>query len=232
MPKVETVLSPALIPFHPMEGKVAVIIDVLRATTSICYALGNGARRIVPTTTPDECILYAKRGFLCAAERNGLQVDGFDLGNSPTGFTPDVVKGRDIALTTTNGTYTLLESHEAEHRLIGSFLNLTALIEELKALKLSVVLVCAGWKNKVNLEDTLFAGAVAEGLKDEFEEDCDSTLMARDLWNTHRSDPSKLLRQASHARRFERLGIDDLPFCLQIDLLKQVPVYRHGEIIV
>ncbi|TNE81678.1 MAG: 2-phosphosulfolactate phosphatase [Bacteroidetes bacterium] len=232
MATIETILSPALIPFHNLEGRSAVVIDILRATTSICHALDNGAVSMVPVSTPEECLLYRKKGYLCAAERNGLQLDGFDMGNSPEGFAKEVVAGKDIAITTTNGTFALLESRDAARHFIGSFLNMAALAKVLIDANEDVVMVCAGWKNKVNLEDSLFAGALSELLLEAgFTTDCDSTLMCVDLWKDGKSDLDQSLRRASHARRFEKLGIDDLPFCLQMNTQQTVQEYVGGRII-
>src|SRR5687767_4519345 len=108
MPGIETVFSPALIQHHALDNRSVVIIDVLRATTSMCYALYEGARSLMPVSTPEDCLRYRDLGCLCAAERNGLKLDGFDMGNSPMEFNRGLVEGRDIAITTTNGTYALL----------------------------------------------------------------------------------------------------------------------------
>lgn len=232
MANIETILSPALIPFHDLEGKAAVIIDILRATTTICFALDNGAASMLPVSTPDECLLYRKRDFLCAAERNGLQLEGFDMGNSPEAFQKEVVAGKHIAITTTNGTFALLESRDADKHFIGSFLNIDALAKHLSGLGQSVTMVCAGWKNKVNLEDSLFAGALSQKLLDlGFDTECDSTLFCTELWKNEKEDLHNFVRKSSHAQRFEKLGIDDLPFCLQMNTIQSIQEYKHGRIV-
>lgn len=230
MPTVETIFSPALIKYHSLENKSAVIIDVLRATTSICYAFHQGARSMTPVSTPDDCLRYRTLGHLCAGERNGVKLDGFDMGNSPDEFRAEIVKDRDIAITTTNGTYALFEAKDASRIYIGSFLNLSALGQHLREEQHDVALICAGWKNKVNLEDSLFAGALAS-LLDGFESDCDSTLMARSLWEGAKDRLHSFVEQSSHARRFSRLGIDDLPVCLDTDRCPVIPEYTEEQIV-
>lgn len=232
MPQIETIYSPALIRYHELDGKTAVIIDVLRATSSMCYALKEGALSITAVAEPEICLTYREKGYLCAAERNGLQLEGFDMGNSPEGFRREKVLGRKIAMTTTNGTHALLECRDAAERVIGSFLNLSALSDYLLKAGNDIVLVCAGWKNKVNIEDTLFAGALAARLYPGFTTECDATIMAMDLWSGHCQNPAGLVEKSSHARRFHRLGIDDLPFCLQQDTAPVVPVLRGEELLV
>ena len=230
MASIETVLSPALLRHHALEGRTAVIIDVLRATSSICYALHEGARSLLPVATPEDCLRYRSLGCLCAAERNGVKLDGFDMGNSPEEFGAERVAGRDIAITTTNGTYALLESAEAKRIVIGSFLNIDTLAEWLRAEQQDVTLVCAGWKNKVNLEDSLFAGALASRLG-EFVTECDSTLMVKALWEHAEPRLHEVVSTSSHARRFSRLDIDDLPLCLDLNRCPVLPVFYEDRIV-
>ncbi len=230
MPNIETIFSPALIGHHSLEGRNAVIIDVLRATTSMCYALDQGAKSLMPVATPEDCLRYRSLGCLCAAERDGIKLEGFDMGNSPDEFNKSVVEGRDIAITTTNGTYALLESQSARRIFIGSFLNIQALADYLIADGQDVSLVCAGWKNKVNLEDSLFAGALASLLTG-FTNDCDSTLMAIELWNASKNNLHDVVNRSSHAQRFKRLGVDDLPICLDLNRCPVVPEYVSDRIV-
>lgn len=230
MPNIETIFSPALIGHHALEDRNAVIIDVLRATTSMCYALDQGAKSLMPVATPEDCLRYRSLGCLCAAERNGEKLDGFDMGNSPEEFNKSIVDGRDIAITTTNGTYALLESQSARRIFIGSFLNIQALADYLIADNKDVSLVCAGWKNKVNLEDSLFAGALASLLTG-FNTECDSTLMAVELWGASKNNLHEVVDRSSHAQRFKRLGVDDLPICLDLNRCPVVPEYVSDRIV-
>src|ERR1700754_1048257 len=181
--KLEVCLTPALIPLFKVEDHIVVVIDIFRATTSICYGIDNGAEAIIPVSQVEECLAYQEihPEYLLAAERNGEVVSGFDFGNSPFSYTKEKVNGKTIVLTTTNGTHALHLSRSAKRVIIGSFLNLTAVCNWLKTQNENILLVCAGWKNNFNLEDTLFSGAVVEQLKHlNFQPD-DPAIAANDL---------------------------------------------------
>src|SRR6185312_11340150 len=166
MNELNVCLTPALIPLYNVGDYIVVIIDIFRATSSICYGIENGAEAIIPVSQVEECAAYRERGldYLLAAERDGAVVDGFDFGNSPFSYTTEKVAGKTVVLTTTNGTHALHISRGAKKIVTGSFLNLTALCNWLKKQDENILLVCAGWKNNFNLEDTFFAGAVIEQL--------------------------------------------------------------------
>ena len=146
MTELHVCLSPALIPLYPIEDYTVVIIDIFRATSSICYGIENGAEAIIPVAEVEECAAYREMGlnYLLAAERNGEVVTGFDFGNSPFSYTAEKVAGKTVVLTTTNGTHALHLSRSARKVVIGSFLNLTALCNWLKTQNGNLLLVCAG----------------------------------------------------------------------------------------
>ena len=220
-------LTPALLPLYNVEEYIVVVIDIFRATSSICYGIENGAEAIIPVSQVEECSAYREKGldYLLAAERDGKVVDGFDFGNSPFSYTAEKVAGKTIVLTTTNGTQALHLSRAAKRVVIGSFLNLTALCEWLKTQDENILLVCAGWKNNFNLEDTLFAGAVVEQLKYSGFKLDDAAIAANDLYQTGKADISQYLKKTSHSERLKALGIEkDIEFCLQVDLTTAIPV--------
>lgn len=224
---IEVVFTPALLPLYQVEGKTVVVIDILRATSTMCVAFQTGVSKILPVATPDECSMFRDFDFLCAAERNAVKVDGFDLGNSPFEYHNPLLAGRNIAFTTTNGTKAIKMAKElkAAQVLIGSFLNITALCQQITQLNLPVVLLCAGWKDKYNLEDTLFAGALVNQLQDTFSINCDAALTARQLYISMKDDLETWVRQSSHAKRFQLLHMqtDDVQYCLQQDITQHVP---------
>ncbi|MGI4749211.1 MAG: 2-phosphosulfolactate phosphatase [Janthinobacterium lividum] len=228
---IETCLTPALLPLYQLENSIVVIIDIFRATSSICYGIENGAEAIIPVAQVEECAAYREKGldYLLAAERNGEVVTGFDFGNSPFSYTKEKVAGKTIVLTTTNGTHALHLSRAAKKVIIGSFLNLSALCSWLKSQQENVLLVCAGWKNNFNLEDTLFAGAVVDQLKaDNYELD-DPSIAANDLFQLGKNDLNTYLQKTAHSERLKKLGIEeDIKFCLQVDLTTAIPVLE-GE---
>lgn len=227
MKKLEVCLTPALIPLYKVEDYIVVIVDVFRATTSICYGIENGAEAIIPVSRVEECSAYREKGldYLLAAERDGEIVAGFDFGNSPFSYTEEKVAGKTIVLTTTNGTHALHLSRKAKKIVIGSFINLTAICNWLKAQQENILLVCSGWKNNFNLEDTLFSGAVVEQLKGgDFRLD-DPAIAANDLYRLAQGDLDAYLKKTSHSERLKKLGIEeDIAFCLNVDLTTAIPV--------
>src|SRR6201996_7203592 len=233
-PLLEVCLSPALLSLYNVEDYIVVIIDIFRATSSICYGIENGAEAIIPVAQVEECVAYREKGtgYLLAAERDGSVVEGFDFGNSPFSYTAEKVAGKTVVLTTTNGTQALHLSRKAKKVVIGSFLNLTALCDWLKTQNENILLVCAGWKNNFNLEDTLFSGAVVEQLKaGNFKTD-DSAIAANDLYQIGKADINQYLKKTSHSERLKKLGIEkDIEFCLQVDLTTAIPILDGDKLI-
>ncbi|WP_428330445.1 2-phosphosulfolactate phosphatase [Mucilaginibacter sp.] len=227
-------LTPVLIPLYNVEDHVVVIIDIFRATSSICYGIENGAEAIIPVSEVEECEAYREQGldYLLAAERNGEVVAGFDFGNSPFSYTKQKVAGKTVVLTTTNGTQALHLSRKAKKIAIGSFLNLTALCNWLKTQDENILLVCAGWKNNFNLEDTLFAGAVVEQLKTTGLKLDDAAIAANDIYQAGKNDINQYLKKTSHGERLKKLGIEkDIEFCLQIDITTAIPILDGDKLV-
>jgi 2-phosphosulfolactate phosphatase len=227
-------LAPPLIPLFEVEKYIVVIIDIFRATSSICYGIDNGAEAIIPVSRVEECLAYQENhpDYLLAAERNGEVVSGFDFGNSPFSYTKEKVAGKTVVLTTTNGTHALHLSKKAKQIIIGSFLNLSAVCSWLKNQDENILLVCAGWKNNFNLEDTIFAGAVVEQLKgDDFRLD-DAAIAANDLYRLAKNDLDGYLKKTSHSERLKQLGIEkDIAFCLQVDITRAIPVLEGERLV-
>ena len=165
---------------------MVVVTDILRASSAIVTAFMNGVERIIPVGTLEEAKAYKEKGYMVAAERDGIVRDFADFGNSPYNFTPERVKGKQIVYSTTNGTNAIHLASSGSQVLIGAYLNISALASSYQRNKEETCLVlCAGWKNKFNLEDTLFAGALAEMVleDDRFYTICDATLGAMDLYD-------------------------------------------------
>ncbi len=221
-----------MLPLYHVEESIVVIIDIFRATSSICYGIHNGAKAIIPVSTVEECLSFKHHGHLLAAERNGMVVEGFDFGNSPFSYSAEKVADQTIVLTTTNGTRSIELSKQAKKVVIGSFLNLSALCDWLKEQGEPVLLVCAGWKGNFSLEDTLFAGAVVERLQGAFLVQDDSAVAAVDLYQNAKGDLRRYLRKSSHSERLKKLNIEeDIAFCLQIDQLDTIPVLDGGALV-
>ncbi|MGK6352637.1 2-phosphosulfolactate phosphatase [Parapedobacter sp. DT-150] len=230
---IRVCVSPGLLPFYDVADTVAVVIDIFRATSSMCYGLANDARAIIPVAEVEECLAYRNNGHLLAAERNGEVVAGFDFGNSPFSYTAEKVAGKTIVLTTTNGTRAIRQCLDAHAVVIGSFLNISALLAWLKTQNHHLLLVCAGWKNQFSLEDTVFAGALVNRLNTAGLELDDAAHAAERLYLDAQGDlEGYLLSNASHSKRMQRLGITkDITFCLQEDLVSVIPVMKGHELV-
>ena len=226
---IEVCLSPELLHLYEVEGKTVVVADILRATSCMVTAFAHGASTIKPFADLEECKAAATEGYETSGERNGVKVDGFDRGNSPFEYTGEDIRGKKIAFTTTNGTQAIDKSKKAKHLLIGSFLNVSAVAQRVEELNESVLVVCAGWKGRFNLEDTLFAGALIDRLKNTFKSDDDAALAAVSLYTETKQDLVSFLNKSSHVQRLNRLNIhEDMAFCVQEDTYSVVP-YLEGD---
>jgi len=231
---LETCFSPALFEPDLHSGSVVVIIDILRATSAICTAFENGAASIIPVADVPEAKEYKNRGYPVAAERDGYVLDFADFGNSPFNFTREKVEGRTIVYSTTNGTGIIRMASSAYKIVIGSFLNISALVSWLISQERDVVLFCAGWKNRFNLEDTICAGAIAERLMETslYSTICDSTKAALDLWSLAKSDLRGYIEKVAHRTRLRNKGLDDcIDFCMTPDFTKKIPVIENGILV-
>lgn len=230
--KLEVCLTPALLHLHELSASIVVVIDIFRATSSICYGIENGAHSIIPVATVEACESYRETDFLLAAERNGEVVNGFDFGNSPFSYTKEKVYGKTIVLTTTNGTHAINMSRGANKIVIGSFLNLEALCNWLKTQPNDVLLLCSGWKDKVNLEDTLFAGGVVNHLREEDYFLDDASIASEDLYNLAKEDLGLYLKKTSHSERLKKLGIEeDIAFCLNLNIANSIPILEGERLV-
>lgn len=233
-PGLEVCLSPALIDSFDARGKQVVIIDIFRASSTITAALYHGAREVIPVDSVAKCIALGKTvpGALIAGERNGRIAEGLEYGNSPSEYPRDFVEGRTLVLTTTNGTRLLHMIKGESALLIGSFLNLGLLGEYLREKAEPVLLCCAGWKNRVNLEDTLFAGALADQLRDTHDIHCDSARMAMRLFR-QAGETSLLdyLKDSAHYQRLASFGLEsDMAYCLSTDRHPVIPYLEEGAL--
>ena len=232
--KLETCFSPALYEAEGHENSIVVIIDVLRATSAICTAFENGAASIIPVAEINEAKAYKSQGYLVAAERDGYVLDFADFGNSPFNFTREKVEGKTIVYSTTNGTGIINMASSAGTIIIGSFLNISALTLYIGEREKNVVLFCAGWKNRFNLEDTICAGAIAERLMKTslYSTICDSTMAAIDLWSLAKKDLQGYIKKVAQHTRLHDKGLDDcIEFCLKADFTKKIPVIKNGILV-
>lgn len=230
---LDVILTPNLLSLYPLEGKVVVVIDVLRATTTMTVALDQGAERVIPVESIEECLSYKdKPNHILAGERGGQKVEGFNYGNSPFEFMDGVVNGKTLVLTTTNGTRAIEMSKGAYKVIVGGFLNFTALTKWITAESRDTLLLCSGWRDKFNLEDTVFAGAVVHHLKEFFHVDSDAAFAAEKLYLNSRRNMMHFMKQSSHYRRLARFGVvNDIKYCLRPDLTTVVPVLKGNALV-
>jgi 2-phosphosulfolactate phosphatase len=231
---VEVCFSPGLFRDVLTTGDfIVVLVDILRATTTICTAVGNGVEAIIPVASHDEARRLKSEGFLVATEKDGVQLDFADFGNSAFSFTRDAIGGKTLVYCTTNGTRALEMAKNASSIAIGAFVNISAVTEWLAGQQKNVVVLCSGWKNKFCLEDALFSGALTRRLLDTglFCVECDSAEAAMDLWDLAEGNVLGYIEKAAQRHRLKKLGLDDvIPYSFACDQVNVVPVF-DGKLI-
>jgi len=236
-PSLFTALSPALLNLYEVSSSIVVIIDVLRATSTIATAIYNGAKDIIPVDSVAECIRLGKQiEGITAGERDGLIAEGLSHGNSPFEYPTEFIGGKTLVLTTTNGTKLLHMALDngAKQIITGSFPNISAVCDYLVAMNMPVILGCAAWKDRINIEDTLFAGAVISRIKDHFHINCDSSQLAETMYQDAKEDLFEFMKNknASHYHRLSRLGLEkDIRYCLTDDGANVLCLYKEGKLI-
>jgi 2-phosphosulfolactate phosphatase len=234
-PFLHTLLSPRLLDLYDVTNSIVVIIDVFRATSTIATALYNGAEKVIPVEGVEDCIALGKKlRAVTAGERDGKIIEGLQHGNSPAEYFRSFIEGKILVLTTTNGTRLL---HMALNKgvsevITGSFPNLSAVCNHLISAKKNVILGCSAWKDRFNIEDTLFAGAVIHHIKEYFTIHCDSSLMAEDMYELHKNNLYNFIRKTTHWHRLASYGLEkDLEYCVTADVAPILPVYHEGALI-
>ncbi len=232
MRTIDVCLSPEMMHLYQVPEHSVVVVDVLRATSCMVTAFAHGVEQIAPLAQLDDCLAMKSLGYLTAGERDGKKVDGFDLGNSPFEYQDSSLKGKRIAFTTTNGTQAIVKSLGAKEILIGSFLNVSTVADHLRNCPFDILIVCAGWRGKVNMEDTLFAGALVEKLKDDVAAACDAPLAAQHLYNQAGNDIMRFLDNTRHVNRLRKLNVvRDIEFCLTPDQYNILPYVKDNVLV-
>lgn len=242
--RVSSSVSVHLLPFlfspEALSGGVAVVIDVLRASTTIIHAFAAGADRVIPCEEVETAQGVARAlppdSVLLGGERHGARIPGFDLDNSPLKYVPETVGGKTLVFTTTNGTRALTRCRMADRVLIGAFVNLHAIVDALVQDGRPVHLVCAGTDGQISAEDVLFAGAVAQVVRDRRGERSipdDETQLALALWQTANNDSNQIrqiLRDSRGGLNLLELGFDhDIDRAAECDLFSLVPEFDGDQ---
>jgi len=233
--KVDLAFTPYELEKKELAGRSVVVIDALRATSTMIVAFENGCSAFIPVATVEEARDLVARNpeFLLAGERRALPLEGFTLGNSPRDYRPNKVRGKVVVMTTTNGTRALVSSQKGAEVFIGSFLNLSALTQRLLAAERDVLIACAGEKDLFCLEDTVCGGAIVERLEKTGLplSKSDAANAARVLYEQCEGDVYGALCNCEWGQYLEGLGLGkDVRVCAQIDSSRLVPVYREGKI--
>ncbi len=232
--KLEICFTPGVFDAIANKESAIVVLDVLRATSSICAAFANGVKEIIPVADLDEAREMQSHGFLIAAERDGYVPDFADFGNSPFNFSPEKVKGKSVVYSTTNGTALIKMVSDCDNVAVGSYINISALCEWVENQEGKAVIVCSGWKGRFSLEDAVCAGAMAEKLlaSGKFETICDQVHAATDLWSIAENDLLGYVSKTAQWTRLGEIGLSDcIPYCHTLDITGVVPVLRDKKIV-
>jgi 2-phosphosulfolactate phosphatase len=238
MNNLEVVFTPEEIKNRRLSDKLIVVIDVLRASSTIITALAYGCRGLVPILSPEQAKekaqQFKKEEVLLGGEREGRKIKGFDLGNSPREYQKEIVEDRIIIFSTTNGVKTLERVRGAFRIIIASFLNLQATFNYCFKFQGDILLACAGKEGYFSLEDTVCAGMLINSLRDIYSDTCqevDANLTAQVLYKKFGNNILEMLRKSQHGRYLESIGLrKDLEFCSQLDIFNIVPIFRDGLI--
>lgn len=220
-----------------LRGKTVVVIDVLRACSTIVTALACGAKGVVPVRDLVEAGPFTQNldptRFVMCGERDGVKIDGYHFGNSPLEFQPSDVKDKTMVLSTTNGTAAITRASLAKNLYIASFLNAGAVAEQLRSTEQELYFICAGWKNRLCLEDTLCAGYIlteifGSGLPDSSR---DGVRVAHALYSSGKDRITEIVQASNHAARLRDLNYSkDIEYCCELNKFNLVPVLREGVI--
>lgn len=225
--------------FHEEEvrNKTVVVIDVLRASSTIVTALMNGAKGIIPVSDMGEASRISQsvdsENLMLCGEKDGIKIEGYDLGNSPLEYTPEIVEDKTLIFNTTNGTKAIKKAVGASKLSIASFLNLSAVLDSLKDESNGVVLICAGWRGRLALEDMLLAGNIVYNISGGNlpEQARDGAKIAFGLYEKYREDIGGVIHKTNHAVRLKNIaGTDDIDYCSQVDICNLLPVIKDGII--
>lgn len=220
-----------------LRNKVVVVIDVLRASSTIVTALLNGAKEIIPVEDMGEASRISQsvdsENLLLCGEKDGIKIDGYDLGNSPFEYTREAVGGKTLVFNTTNGTMAIKRGVGADKLYVASFLNLSAVVSELKSTTKDIILVCAGWRGRLGLEDLLLAGAIIYNLGDQHgaSDLRDGSKVALGIYEKYREDLLAVILNSNHAVRLNNIaGEEDIRYCSQVDICNLLPELNDGII--
>jgi len=231
---LEVILSPPLFQFRKtFKNHIVVVVDILRASTTICQAIANGVDEIIPVSSINKAKEYKNNGFVVAGERGGQKLDFCDYDNSPLTFTNRKIQDKKIILTTTNGIRAIEMAKNEEMVVVGSFSNLGYLSEWIVKQNKNVVIFCSGWEDTISLEDTVFAGALSDNLlKTGYKIISDSVYLAVAVWENAKNDLAGFLKKGAHYKQLIKPDTeDDFFHSVIIDSAPVVPALKDNSLI-
>jgi 2-phosphosulfolactate phosphatase len=236
---LDVILTAQSVTDQQVEGRTIVVIDVLRATSSMITAFTNGARAIVPVSSLEEAEqwqqqLNTEECVLCG-EKDGLKITGYQLGNSPQEFSKEAVANKVVIMNTTNGTKAISNARNADTILIGSLLNVQSVIDTVVQKGLALTIICSGWKERLSLEDMLCAGLMIDRLihTGQCSLTNDYSKITHATYKQHEVQLAKAISESSHALRLKAIApAKDFEYCSQVDVSSLTPYVKNGMIIV
>jgi len=235
--KIDVYLTPDEIGEERLKDRTAVVVDVLRASTTICAALSSGARAIIPADSIAAAIqlasLLSRSAVLLCGEREGKLIQGFDLANSPFEYTRAKVKGKTLIFGSTNGSPTIIRTRQARHTLICGFINMDTIVKALQEVAEPISILCSGKLGQFAIEDAVCAGLIVvelekSGIPLELN---DGATAALNLALHHRGNVLEMVKSSNHGRYLAQIGMEtDLPFCADLNRLPVLPVFHDGKI--
>lgn len=234
--RIKTYGSYTKLPSSHLVGHTVISIDLLRSSTSMTWALVNGATKVIPVTEAAEAVSIASRmgGCILGGERGGIKLPGFDLGNSPFEYNKEAVSGKSVVVSTTNGTGAICGTEGAANVLLGCMLNCTAVARRAAELGNDVIIMCAGTEGDISADDLYAAGAIAEAIMQltDNASPCDMTIVARMIYRTWKADHREFF-STYHCSRLIKMGFEkDVEFCLRRDITDIVPEYLNGVLMI
>lgn len=233
--KIDVILTAADIQPEKIKDKIVVIIDVLRATSVMITALANGAKAVYPYKDIESVLENSKKSksFVLGGERKGLKIEGFDFGNSPLEYTREAVEGKDMFMTTSNGTRAIENSANGSKKLfIAAFLNVESVAEKILKENDDTVIVCSGTDDNFSLDDALCTGEIIKRVKEKNKNVhlTDISLAMKKLAETSISIENTL-EGSKHFEYLKTIGFyGDMNHCFTMDMFDIVPEYKNGVI--
>ena len=234
--KVDIIISADHITESKIENKIAVVIDMFRATSVIVTALSNGCKEVIPYLTIEETLEHVKKlnreDYILGGERSAVKIDGFDLSNSPLEYTEAVIKNKIVLMTTTNGTRTLTKSTSAKRILIAAMINAKAVAKELLNINEDVVIINAGTNGNFSMDDYICGGYIInEMLKDDENLELTDIAKTANMIYEKNTDIISYVKKATHYSVMKSLKLDDdIEYCIKKSIIEIVPEYKDKKI--